>query len=131
MKGFGPMTPGETRDGRSWKRYQAFYRKYLYGVGEESALEEASSRKRRGAHAPKAVAAVTRKDGGLSLAQVVRVRMRYFTDSVALGSQAWVEEVFERNRERLRVKRERGARELKMPGLGEWRGLVDLRGSVD
>jgi putative transposase len=131
MKGFGPMTPGETRDGRSWKRYQAFYRKYLYGVGEESALEEASSRKRRGAHAPKAVAAVTRKDGGLSLAQVVRVRMRYFVDSVALGSQAWVEEVFERNRERLRVKRERGARELKTPGLGEWRGLVDLRGSVD
>jgi hypothetical protein len=57
--------------------------------------------------------------------------MRYFTDSVALGSQAWVEEVFERNRDRLRVKRERGARELKTPGLGAWRGLVDLRGGVE
>jgi putative transposase len=131
MRGFGVMKPGESRDGRSWKRYQAFYRKYLYGVGEESALEDVSSRKRRGTHHPKAVATVARQEGGLNVAQVVRVRMRYFTDSVALGSQAWVEEVFERNRDRLRVKRERGARELKTPGLEAWRGLVDLRGGVE
>jgi hypothetical protein len=36
---------------------------------------------------------------------------------VALGSQAWVEEVFERNRERR-------ARELKTPGLEAWRGVA-------
>jgi hypothetical protein len=42
-----------------------------------------------------------------------------------------VEEVFERNREQLRVKREGGARELKAPGLDAWRGLVDLRGGVE
>ncbi|MFT4637081.1 MAG: putative transposase [Verrucomicrobiales bacterium] len=131
MKGFGVMKPGESRDGRSRKRYQAFYGKYLYGVGGESALENPSSRKRRGSHHPKAVVTVARQDGGLNVAQVVRARMRYFTNSVALGSQAWVEEVCERNRDRLRVKRERGARELKAPGLEPWRGLVDLRGSVE
>jgi hypothetical protein len=49
--------------------------------------------------------------------------MRYFTDSVALGSQAWVEEVFERNRERR-------ARELKTPGLEAWRGVAWLGGST-
>ncbi|MFT4639196.1 MAG: hypothetical protein ACI8T1_002520 [Verrucomicrobiales bacterium] len=100
-------------------------------MGEESALEDPLSRKRRGSRHPKAVATVARQDGRLNVAQVVRVRMRYFTDSVVLGSQAWVEEVFERNREQLRVKREGGARELKAPGLDAWRGLVDLRGGVE
>jgi putative transposase len=130
MRAFGPVKRGEVRDGRSWKRYQAFYRKYLYGAGEVSALDDAATRKRRGAHVPKAVAAVTRADGQLGLAQVVRVRMRYFTDSVALGSEAWVEAVFERNREILKVKRERGARVLKVPGLKDLRGMVDLRGEL-
>jgi REP element-mobilizing transposase RayT len=130
MKALGPMKRGEVRDGRSWKRSQAFYRKYLYGAGEESALDDQAARKRRGAHASKAVAAVTRRDGELSVAQVVRARMRYFTDSVALGSQTWVEEVFARNRERLKVKRERGARAMKVPGLQDWRGMVDLRGEL-
>ena len=131
MRAFGPMKRGEVRDGRSWKRYQAFYRKYLYGAGEESPLEDDdATRKRRGAHGAKAVAAVTRADGELSVAQVVRVRLRYFTDSVAFGSEAWVESVFARNRERLNVKRERGARVLKTAGLKDLRGMVDLRGEL-
>jgi hypothetical protein len=117
MKAFGSVKRGEVRDGRSWKGYQAFYRKYLYGAGEASALDDAAARKRRGAHAPKAVAAVTRADGPLGLEQVVRVRLRYFTESVALGSEAWVEEVFERNRKILKVEQERGARVLKAPGV--------------
>ena len=130
MKAFGPLKRGEVRAGRSWKRYQAFYQKYLYGAGEESALDDGATRKRRGAHAPKAVEAVTRAGGELSVAAIVRVRLRYFTDSVALGSEAWVESVFERNRERLKVKRERGARAIKAAGLKDLRGLVDLRGEL-
>ena len=64
MKAFGPTEEGVVRDGRSCKRYQAFYRKYLYGAGEESSLDDEATRKRRGAHEPRAVAAVT---GGWSL----------------------------------------------------------------
>jgi hypothetical protein len=63
----GVMKPGESRDGRGWKRYQAFYRKYLVGVGEESALENPSIRKRRGSHHPKAVATVARQEAALSV----------------------------------------------------------------
>ncbi|MFT4639365.1 MAG: hypothetical protein ACI8T1_002690 [Verrucomicrobiales bacterium] len=73
---------------------------------------------------------MTHADGQLGLAQVVRVRLRCFTECVALGSEAWVEEVFERNREILKVKRERGARVLKAPGLKDLRGMVDLRGEL-
>ena len=94
-------------------------------------MDDAAARKRRGAHAPKAVAAVTRADGPLGLAQVVRVRLRYFTESVALGSEAWVEEVFERNRKILKVEQERGARVLKAPGLKDLRGMVDLVWTAD
>ena len=57
-----------------------------------------------------------------------RVRVRYFTSSIALGSREWVEEVFARNREKLKVKREQGARPLKSTPLKQWRGLVDLLG---
>jgi hypothetical protein len=73
-------------------------------VGEESALENPLIRKRRGSHHPKAVAMVGCQEGALSVMQTAL----YFTDSMALGSQAWMEEVFERNR----VRR---ARELKTP----------------
>ena len=93
-------------------------------------MDGKATRKRRGAHGAKAVVAVTHAGGELSVAQVVRVRLRYFTDSVALGSEAWVESVFEKNRERLKVKRERGARAIKAAGLKDLRGMVDLRGEL-
>jgi putative transposase len=119
----------ESGDGRKWRGYQAQYRRYLYGVGEAREADEVSGAGKCRGVSRKASADVASRGGNLSLAQVVRVRVRYFTDSVAFGSREWVEEVFVRNREKLRVKRERGARKPKHAGLdGNWRGLVDLRG---
>ncbi len=74
------------------------------------------------------VKAVEKRGGNLAVASILKVRVRYLSDSVALGSKAWVEEVFERNREKLAVKREEGARRAKNKELAGWRGLVDLRG---
>ena len=120
----------ESGDGRKWRGYQAQYRQYLYGVGEAREVDETSGNRRRRGVSVKDSASVARRGGQLSLAQVVRVRVRYFTDSVAFGSREWVEDVFARNREKLRVKREQGARKPKHSGLEEgWRGLVDLRGN--
>ena len=48
--------------------------------------------------------------------------------SLALGSKVWMEDVFERNREKMQVKREEGARKAKEQALRAWRGLLDLRG---
>ena len=120
----------ESGDGRKWKRYQAWYRSLLFGVGEEPEMEASSGsggRRRRLGVRVASAERVRRQGGHLSIAQVTRVRVRYFTESVAFGSREWVEEVFARNRDKMRVKRERGARKPKEEGLEDWRGLIDLR----
>ena len=117
----------DSGDGRKWRGYQAQYRLYLYGAGEEHGSENSTTKPPAGLSS-KAVAGVTRSSGHLPIAQVVRLRVRYFTASIALGSREWIEEVFARNREKLKVKREQGARPLKATPFKSWRGLVDLRG---
>jgi hypothetical protein len=53
------------------------------------------------------------------------------TDGKVTGSKVFLKEVFARNRKRMRVKRERGARTLRGLRLGgDWRTLTDLRGEV-
>ena len=115
-------------NGHRWRSCQAQYRRYLYSVGEESEAGSGERGKQRVGVSEKVAKNVERQDGHLGLAQVVGVRVRYFSDSLALGSEAFVEEVFARHRETMRVKRKQGARPLKSPGLSRWRGLVDLRG---
>ncbi len=117
----------EHGSGHQWRSCQAQYRRYLYGVGEEQAAVTEEGGKRRAGMPGEAVAKVERQGGQLNVAQVVRVRVRYFSDSLALGSEAFVEEVFARHREQMQVKRERGARSVKTAGMAGWRGLVDLR----
>ena len=118
----------ESGDGRKWRGHQRQYRQVLYGVGEEMAADDAKGALAQRGVSSKASAKVAKRGGELSLAQVVRVRVRYFTDSIAFGRREWVESVFARNREKLRVKRERGARKPKLGALAsKWRVLVDLR----
>jgi hypothetical protein len=50
--------------------------------------------------------------GRLSPAELVRTRVRHFTQGLALGSRAWVEEVFTAHRDRFGPKRTTGARKL-------------------
>ncbi len=50
----------------------------------------------------------------LGMAKLLRCRVRYFTDGAVIGSRAFVEEVFEKSRERFGAKRKDGAR--------KWRG---------
>jgi putative transposase len=115
-------------DGRKWRGTQALYRRYLFGIGSEEAEAGKSGGKKRASLPMASVKAVEKRGGNLAVASILKVRVRYLSDSVALGSKAWVEEVFERNREKLAVKREEGARRAKNKELAGWRGLVDLRG---
>ncbi len=122
----------ESGDGRKWKQYHAWYRSVLYGAGEEpespnsDSVGRGTGRWRVGVSSG-AAERVRRQQGHLNIAEVTRVRVRYFTESLAFGSREWVERVFARNREKMRVKRERGARKPREEGLGDWRGLIDLR----
>ena len=66
----------------------------------------------------------------LPVSSALRCRIRYFTDGAILGSQAYVEEVFQAFREHFSSGRKTGSRKMKG---SFWEGLVvskDLRGEV-
>jgi putative transposase len=50
--------------------------------------------------------------GKLSAAELVRLRVRYFTDGVVLGSKEFVEGIFDAQRERFSPKRKQGSRRI-------------------
>jgi len=104
------------------------YRMKLFheGTEEREALDE-EGRPVRGALGRAAVLAVLRRKGKLPMAAYVRCRVRYFCDGVALGSRAFVEEVFATYRSRFGSRRKRGARRMRGLADGEMFTLRDLR----
>jgi len=62
---------------------------------------------------------VEQQNGELSLAGRLRCRIRYFTDGVILGSQAFVESHFSKLKEKLRYKRRRAATHLTALGCSD------------
>ena len=120
--------------GSDWSSFHADYRMRLVGTGEErkelTALIARGKKARVGIRG-ELVLKVMRAEGQLGWPTLLRCRIRYFTDSKVIGSKAFLEEVFARNREKLGVKREVGARRPRGLKLGDdWRTLTDLRGQV-
>ena len=104
------------KDRANWGDVGPRYRKILFGIGEESSVRAGLSREE--------VAAVWAAGGKLSLAQLLRCRVRYFSDGLAVGSASFVNSVFAAVREMFTPERETGAR--RMIG-GEWDGLTTAR----
>jgi hypothetical protein len=70
---------------------------------------------------------VTREEKGkLSPAELIRTRVRHFSQGLAVGSRAWVEGLFAANKERFGPKRASGARKLKSGDASLW-SLRDLQ----
>ena len=88
------------------------YRKILFGIGEGNSARAGLSRE--------AVAKVWAEGGKLSLAQLLRCRVRYFTAGMAVGREEFIDSLFAALRECFSASRETGAR--KMRG-GEWDDL--------
>ena len=69
----------------------------------------------------------------LSISKLIRHRIRYFSDGVAIGGKDFVEEVFRENRECFGSRRQSGARKPR-GALGVLQGTVwtarDLRENV-
>jgi len=61
------------------------------------------------------IAEVLSNKGRLSSWELLRCRVRYFTDGAVIGSKAFVNRVFAANRERFGAKRKSGAK--------RWRGI--------
>jgi len=83
-----------------------------------------AGRSGKGVLEPEAIRRELKRQGELSLGQVLRLRVRYFTDGVVLGTRNYVNEVFVEYRDRFGPRRKSGARKLR--GLGELRELEDL-----
>jgi len=107
----------------AWRRVRLAYREFLYMQGEQKGLDDFGQPLRPG-FTPQQVAEVLAAKGRLPLHEILRCRVRYFSDGLALGSPEFVEGIFGKYRERFGLKRNTGARPMK---YGEWQGLCTLR----
>jgi REP element-mobilizing transposase RayT len=107
-----------TGGGGTWLQAAAQYRCVLFDVNRKD-----PKRPGRGFD-PERVQQVLDRKGRLTHGELLRCRVRYFTDGVVMGSQTFVESVFQRYQSYFGVKRKDGARPM---GFGEWDGLCTIR----
>lgn len=103
--------------GENWEQTQSAHRQGLYGKAVETRQNAAAISERD-------FETVLKQKGRLSLSEVLRCRVRYFTDGAVLGSRAFVEKHLEDYRKRYGVKRVT-PRELE--AVTDWKGLMTLR----
>ena len=118
----------------SWDKAAERYRQYLFGVGQEvpGGTSSGEDLKSKCGFTQKEIATVLAAGGKLTVAQVLRCRVRYFTCGVVLGSQEFVDSFFQRQRDGFGERRQSGARKMKLADWGGLRVLRDLRiGAVE
>ena len=103
---------------RDWQTAIRDYRMALFGKGAIPARSGQPYMSRKQARK------VIESGGSLSRVELLRCRVRYFTDGVVMGTREYVEEQFEVLRRDLGPRRRSGPR--KMRG-GDWGGLTVLR----
>lgn len=99
-----------------WGQVSHKYRKLLYMRGEQTSGRIGFSYEK--------VRQVLEEGGRLPKAEVLRCRVRYFSDGVVLGSREYVEGIYRRYRNEFGLKRKSGARAMR---CGDWGGLCTMR----
>jgi hypothetical protein len=76
----------------TWRSVGAGYRKLLFGAGAEEigGVTPDGKTRSRGGFTQKEIEAVWKAGGKLTLAQVLRCRVTYFTEGIALGGQQFL-----------------------------------------
>jgi len=92
-----------------WKEAARRYRTILFEEGEKTERDE---RKNRGGISPERVKEALEKGGRLSEAEMLRCRVRHFTDGLVVGGAGFVEGVFEMTRDYFGRKRRSGPRRM-------------------
>ena len=106
-------------DKRRWEGVLEGYRVWVFGQAHEV--------QGHGGITPEKVAEVIRAKGKLPISEYLRCKVRYFADGTAIGSKAFLEEVFEKERWRFSKRRKDGARRMKWLEGMELFTLRDLR----
>jgi len=117
-----------SRDGAGWRRVHQRYRALLIFEGVQRRDEE--GRIVRKGLTPEEVEAAEERGFELPRAELLRHRVRYFTDGLALGSAEFLEGVFKRKKRSLGIKRNVGPRVPRLDGMGSLCTLRDLRGEM-
>jgi len=108
-----------------WRTVAANYRVYLFGRGERKYGDPRTGLGRKRGIDSTTVARVTdRERGELPIHQLLRRRVRYFTDGAVIGGAGFVDEVFSQHRDRFGENRKSGARIMRG---ADWKGLCSLR----
>jgi putative transposase len=98
----------------SWKGVSCQYRKYLFVQGSLN-----TKANKPVFDLPTAQMVVDEQKGELSLPERLRCRIRYFTDGVIVGSQAFVESHFSTLKAKLGYKRQHSGTPLKVLGRAD------------
>jgi putative transposase len=117
---------GRSGAGGDWATVRTNYRLHLFGAGRQGAVDEEGRPLDRGL-SREAVEKVLAEGGKLSSFELVRCRVRYFSDGVAFGTRDFVNTVFAANREHFGPKRKEGARHMRHGDWGELCTARDLR----
>jgi len=107
----------------AWEDVSGRYRQLLFTSGKARGVTP-EGRPIRAGFAEEVVDGVMAAKGKLPLNEILRCRIRYFTDGAILGSRLFVEEAFKRHRHHFSAKREDGARPMKG---AEWGDLFSAR----
>jgi REP element-mobilizing transposase RayT len=115
---------GDVEPGATWRKVGQRYRHVLFGIREahETTVKHSTSDEL----APASVARALSSGVRLTLAQLLRCRVRYFTAGLAVGTDSFVEAFFRSRRESFSATRRSGARRLKGGDWGELRCARDL-----
>jgi putative transposase len=103
---------------KEWRAALAEYRRLLFGVGDETMTKKCGFTQAE-------VEAVLAAGGKLTTAQLLRCRVRHFSDGLVIGSRSFVDGWFEGARDSFGAKRKTGARKLR--GGIEDTGMFSLR----
>ena len=104
--------------GQSWDDCQANYRQMLFGTGS-------GPREQGYVMTPEQLAQVIEAGGKLPLAEVLRCRIRYFTDGAVLGGRAFVAQHLARYQQKTGRRHQQDVHHL--PTLTDWGAMTALR----
>ena len=107
-----------------WRKAVREYRQVLFGLGCHTDLGS------EGGISAEGFQKVRQKGGKLTLAELLRCRIRYFSDGVAIGSREYVERVFREHRSYFSPRRKNGARRIRGADKSRLYALRDLRQGV-
>jgi len=109
----------------TWRSTAPRYRLLLYGHGEARSADAKSGKAGRLGISRDEALKVIDNGGELELSEILRCKVRYLTDGMAIGSEEFLDEIFRENRSRFSKARQDAGRFMRG---SNWRGLQTLRG---